>query len=102
MPRADSRRGYQRERDLVRILRDEGFVALRAPASQGVFDVIAVKAGRIRLIEVKSTTRSAFSGWPPADRAALLQEAEIAGAEPELCWWPKHRKPQFLKPNEWP
>lgn len=75
---------------------------MRAPASLGVFDVIAVKDGRIRLIECKSTTRSAFSGWPPADREALLEAAERAGGEAELCWWPKQGKPEFIKPDRWP
>jgi Holliday junction resolvase len=86
----------------VKMLRSQGYVAMRAPASLGVFDVIAVKDGRIRLIEVKSTTRSAWSGFLPADRSALLDAAQTAGAEAELCWWPKHRKPTFLTPDEWP
>lgn len=86
----------------MRMLKEDGWVAMRAPASLGVFDVIAVKAGRIRMIEVKSTTRSAFSGFSPADRRALLEAARTAGGEAELCWWPKYRKPTFLTPDEWP
>jgi Holliday junction resolvase len=74
---------------------------MRAPASLGVFDVIAVQAGRIRLIEVKSTVRI-WGGFPPADRAALLEAADRAGGEAELCWWPKNGKPKFLTPAEWP
>ena len=84
------------------MLREDGWVAMRAPASLGVFDVIAVKDGRIRLIEVKSTTRSAWSGFLPTDRKALLDAARIAGGEAELCWWPKRAKPTFLTPADWP
>lgn len=102
MARKDSRRGHDRERQLVRLLREEGWVAMRAPASLGVFDVIAVKDGRIRLIEVKSTTRSAWTGFLPADREALVEAAERAGGEAELCWWPKQGEPKFLTPVDWP
>ena len=103
MAKADSRRGIQRERDLVNHLRDRDWFALRAPASLGVADVVALKDGhRPRLIEVKSTTRSPFAGFPPADRADLLFAAGLAGAEPWLVWWPKRSKPIWLAPDEWP
>ena len=102
MAAADSRRGHQRERDLVRLLRADGWIALRAPASLGVADVIAVRAGEIRLIEVKSTTRSAWSGFPPADRRALLGAAKTAGGEAWLYWHPPRRPARWIGPDEWP
>jgi len=107
MPRsAASRRGIERERALVRLLQADPsgpWLAMRAPGSLGVFDVIAVRGDCVRLIEVKST-KTAFSGFPPAAREALLEAAEIAGpmAKPELCWWPKNRKPTFIDPKDWP
>lgn len=103
-----SKRGHQRERDLVRLLRSEGWdgagpaVAIRAPASLGVFDVIAVRGGEVRLVEVKSTSRSAFAGFPPADRAALLEAAHRAGATAWLYWHPPRRRPVWIHPDEWP
>lgn len=103
MAKADSRRGIQRERDLVNLLRDEDWFAMRSPASLGCADVVAMKIGRRpRLIEVKSTTRSPFAGFPPKDRADLLFAAELAGAEPWLVWWPKRSKPIWIAAAEWP
>lgn len=105
MARADSRRGIQRERDLVRLLRSDPsgpWVALRAPASLGVADVIAVRAGEIRLIEVKST-RSRWSGFGPADRARLVLAARQAGGTGYLVWWPKGRgAPLWIHEDEFP
>lgn len=103
MAAADSRRGHQRERDLVRLLRADGWIALRAPASLGVADVIAVRAGEIRLIEVKSTrAASPFAGFPPADRQALLEAAKTAGGEAWLYWHPPRRPARWIGPDEWP
>ena len=100
-------RGHQRERDLVRLLRAEGWdgrpaVAIRAPASLGVFDVIAVCDGEVRLIEVKSTARSPWDGFRRADRAALLEAARVAGADPWLYWHPPRKEPRWIGPDEWP
>ena len=100
-----SKRGHQRERDLVRLLRNDpagAWVAIRAPASLGVFDVIAVRDGEIRLVEVKSTSRSAFAGFPPADRRALLDAAERAGASAWLYWHPPRRAPVWIAAADWP
>jgi Holliday junction resolvase len=99
---ADSRRGHQRERDLVRALRSAGWVALRAPASLGVADVIAVRDGEILLVECKSTRAGPFSGFSPADRRALLEAAERAGGSPWLYWHPPRKEPRWIGPEEWP
>ena len=104
-PRAecDSKRGIQRERDLVNLLRQNDYFALRAPASLGVADVVALKDGRRPLmIEMKSTTRSAFAGFPPTDRADLLFAAAVAGADAWLVYWPKRAEPQWISPAHWP
>ena len=102
MAAKDSRRGIARERDLVRDLRADGWVALRAPASLGVADVIAVRGGEIRLIEVKSTRAGPYAGFPPADRRALLAAAEIAGGEAYLVWHPPRKARRWISPREWP
>ena len=103
MGKADSRRGIQRERDLVNLLRENDYFALRAPASLGVADVIALKDGkRPLMIEMKSTTRSPFSGFPPADRADLLFMAALSGAEAWLVHWPKRSKPLWISQEHWP
>lgn len=98
-----SRLGHERERQLVALLRDEDWIAFRAPGSLGVADVVALKAGcQPRLIESKATTAGPYAGFPPADRHKLAETAKLAGAIPELCWWPKRAKPRFVVASEWP
>lgn len=99
-----SARGHQRERDLVNALRPAGWLAWRAPASLGVCDVIAARAGfGLHLIEVKSTGRGPFAGFPPASRAALVEAADLAGATAWL-WWngPGRSAPGFWPVSRWP
>ena len=95
--------GHNRERQLVAALRDEDWFAMRAPASLGVADVVALKDGkRPRLIEVKATAAGPYAGFLPADRADLEFAAELAGAEAWLVWWPKRAKPKWIPAHEWP
>lgn len=103
MARADSRRGIQRERDLVKRLREEGWFAMRSPASLGVADVIALKEGeRSRFYEVKSTAAGKYAGFLPKDREALSVAARRAGVDAILCWWPKNKEPEFIPEKDWP
>lgn len=96
-------RGHARERALVHLLRDEGWFAMRAPASLGVADVVALKEGqRARLIEVKSTAAGPFHSFGPADRAALSLAAEIAGANAYLVWWPPRGERKWIAEWDWP
>lgn len=97
-------RGHGRERELVKLLRADGWFAMRAPASLGVVDVLAMRLGdRPRMIEVKSTLGGPYEHFGPADRAELLKAAALAGAAAELCWWPPDGKgPRFIPSAEWP
>ena len=98
-----SRRGHDRERAIKRCLEEEGWIVLRAPGSLGLFDLVALKAGHMtRLIECKSTAGGPFEHFGPADRAALVDVAEKAGAVPELAWWPPRGRLRFLTPGDWP
>lgn len=55
------------------------------------------------MIEVKATAAGPFSGFGPADRQALIEDAERAGWEPLLVWHPYDRKgPRFLPRETWP
>jgi len=95
--------GHARERQVVALLRDEDWIAFRAPGSLGCADVIALKDGkRPRMIEVKATAAGPYAGFLPADRRKLAATAELAGASPELCWWPKRGKPTWIAEEEWP
>jgi len=63
---------------------------------------MAARAGEVRLVEVKSTAAGPYAGFGPADRAALLEAARIAGAEPWLYWHPPRKEPRWISPGEWP
>lgn len=103
MAKADSKRGIQRERALVNRLRSEDYFALRAPASLGCADVVALKDGqRPKLIECKSTKAGPYAGFGPADRKALSFMARLAGADAWLYWHPKNGKPHWIAESEWP
>lgn len=97
-----SRRGIERERTLLKQLRAEGWLVVRAAGSLGVADLLAVRAGEIRVIEVKSTAANPWASFGPADRRALLDAAEIAGGEAWLYWHPPRREPRWIGPDEWP
>lgn len=95
-------RGHDRERDVIAFLTAEGYVCVRAAGSLGPVDVMAMRrpvdigrgncrsdfCGRKLLIEVKSTHRGPYHGFPPKDRVEMLEIAELAGAEAWLAWWP--------------
>jgi len=103
MSNGASRRGIQRERDLVNWFRENDWFSMRAPASLGSVDVIAMKRGeRTRFCEVKSTTAGAFHSFGPKDREALAFMADLADADPYLVWWPKRSKPVWIGRDEWP
>ena len=96
-------RGIQRERDLCKRLREEGWWALRAPASLGDVDVVALKNGHVpRFFEVKSTKAGPFHSFGPQDRADLLTAAGHAGAEAFLAFWPPRGELQLIPPESWP
>lgn len=97
-----SRRGHDRERRVVDVLRDEDWLAFRAPGSLGVADVVALREGsRPRLIEVKSTI-SPYAHFLPADRERLSLAAKLAGGDAYLAWWPSRGKLRWIAESEWP
>ncbi len=98
-----NQRGIQRERAVRDKLRDDDWLAFRAPASLGVADVVALKDGaRPRLIEVKSTHRGPYHSFGPADRKRLRLAARIAGADAYLVWWPSRGAMRWIHSSEWP
>lgn len=95
--------GHQRERQVVHWLRDRDWFAMRAPASLGVADVVALKDGeRPRLAEVKATAAGPYHGFSPADRRKLSGTASLAGADAYLVWWPRRGKIRWIPESEWP
>jgi hypothetical protein len=98
-------RSADRERQLVRFLRQLGFVAYRTPASKGAADVIAMGHEKIYLYQIKTGGSSAFSGFGPADRERLRDEETRAGknCRAALVWWKKNaREPVVIYSQDWP
>ena len=102
-------RGAARERQVLELLRAEWWLAMRAPASRGFCDIIALRAmppvyhgSDVRLIEVKSTQRNPWNDFGPAARQALSAAARQAGASAWVAWWPLHGKLQWIPESEWP
>lgn len=95
-------RGIARERQVRKLLEDDGWWVCRAAGSLGDADLVALRGPEKRLIEVKSTMRGPYSGFGPEQRSELTYAAEIAGAEAWLCWWPPRKKPAWYPENVWP
>lgn len=107
-------RGLQRERDLVNLLRKDGYWAIRSPASKGDVDVVAIRSSyregpggvlevpEVRFIEVKSTSAGPWHSFGPRCREELSGAARLAGAEAWLVWWPLRSGPQWFHESTWP
>lgn len=98
-----ARFGHQRERQVAARLTAESWYVMRAAGSHGEADLIALKAERRpMMLQIKGTAGGPFSGFPPAERAALLDAAQRAGAVPFLVHWPKRGKERWYGVDEWP
>lgn len=96
-----SRKGNNAERAVQKDLEAEGWCVGSRRHIGGAGDLLAVHPTRgLRLIEVKAT-KTPFSGFPPADREALDQEATRICAEPFLAWR-KGSKTELIEQAEWP
>ncbi len=96
-------RGHDRERAVQDRLEEDDWVVTRAAGSLGIYDLMAMKAGkRNRLVEVKSTHRGPFHSFGPKARADILFHAELAGAEAYLAWWPPRGILTWLHSDSWP
>ena len=95
-------RGRQRELAVAVLLRDAGFIAYRL--AHGHADVLALRHDhQPMLIQVKSTVGGPYTHFGPADRAALIEEAQQAGAAAVLAWWPPRQKvPKWIDSADWP
>ena len=60
-----SRQGHSRERQCVRELTEDGYVAIRSAGSKKVWDVIAVGPHDIKLIQCKKTSKNIMSCIAP-------------------------------------
>jgi Holliday junction resolvase len=95
--------GAKGERLALKLLREDGWWAIRTPASQGAADIVALKAyERPRLIQVKRNHGSPYMNFRREDREALVRDAAIAGAVAELWHWPPHGTLRVIPAADWP
>lgn len=80
----------------------EGWEVIKAGGSLGTYDLCAMREGVIRLLEVKGTAAGPFHSFGPEKREAIRVAAKRAGGIPELAYWPKRKKLEYLKESEWP
>lgn len=96
-------RGANRERQVAALLRQEGWVVTRSPKSGSPYDLHCSKADfPPRFVQVKGDKRSAFNSFPPQERWALSEIAEMGGGEAVLAYWPAHKPLQFIAEKDWP
>jgi Holliday junction resolvase len=103
--------GNNRELQVMSILATEGWLCASRRHIGGAGDILAVRKTRVsnllytleaRLIEVKSTSRSAWVAFGPADRQDLIDTAIRYGATPMLAWWPPRGKLRWIGESEFP
>lgn len=96
-------RGIQRERQVRKLLEDDGWWVCRAAGSLGDADLVALKSGTTPiLVEVKASARGPFHSFGPKQREELRAAARQAGAEPVLCYWPPRKRPKWISTLGWP
>jgi hypothetical protein len=99
----------------MEVLVSEGWLCASRRHIGGAGDILAVRFtpwepvlpydhhGReVMLIEVKSTTRSPWVNFLPADRQAMVETAARYGCEAWLYWWPPRRDLQRIPTSVWP
>ena len=95
--------GTRRENQVKRLLEDAGWLVMRAPASLGAADLVALKAGTTaRLLQVKANVGSPYKTFGRKERRELIEAAEKAGAVAELVHWPPHGECRWVPSVMWP
>ena len=111
--------GHTRERQIKKLLEEEGWFVIRAPGSLGVADLVAIKKLTtsfdlhgieesehrvvVRFIECKANEKGGpYMNFRPEDRKELLEAAEKAGARAELAYWPKRGNLVWIGSEAWP
>ena len=95
-------RGANRERQVAEMLRSQGWIVMRSAASHGPADLIAMKDGEVRLLQVKTDVRGPWANFGPKDRGELRCMADQAGAAAELIYWPANKPMRVISTFDWP
>lgn len=95
--------GAKRERQVKKLLEDEGWYVVKAGGSLGCADLVALKANHApRLLQVKGDERSPWTHMGPEARLQLRVTARAAGADAEVVWWPSRKQPVWIPSSDWP
>jgi Holliday junction resolvase len=100
--------GHRRENKVREVLESQGWFVIRATGSLGCADLVAVRKSYLkgycitRLIEVKATASSPFSGFPPAERDRLIAVARQCGGTAWLIWWPPRGEMKWYSEDKFP
>jgi Holliday junction resolvase len=97
--------GPARERALANLLRADGWVVKGTGDAHGATDLVCLKRGETpKLVQVKANRKGGpYMNFRKAERAELQAEAEQAGAECWLVYWPPDRQPpRWIGPELWP
>lgn len=96
--------GTRRERDVVDLMKADGWIAFRVAGSLGPADVVALRRGsRPQLIQVKAGGNPTFGTCGPAERNALSIAAKKADADAIICLWKNGASfPRFIFEEDWP
>ena len=93
------------------LLAEEGWLCGSRRHIGGAGDILAIRTSgkpwdldfvEAILIEVKSTTRSAWVAFGPADRQELVETAQRFGAEAWLYWWAPRKSLQRIHYSQFP
>ena len=95
-------RGSRAERKVKAQLEGEGWLVVKAGGSLGAADLLACRAGRIMLVQVKAGGRSDYEHFPPEEREQLRDAARRAGGEAWLVRCYPRRPPKWVPEAEWP
>ncbi len=107
---SSSSKGSARERQVRKLLEEQGYAVTRGAGSHGQADLWAAKLLQtverdlidLRLIQVKTDKAGPWANFRPKDRAELSALAAQTGGVAELWWWPPRGKCRILLESEWP
>jgi len=94
--------GTGREHKVRDWLLERDYWVCRATGSLGDADLVALKAGDRRLVEVKGSKYGPYHDFPPAERAELSFAARLADCTAWLAWWPPRGELRWFPESEWP
>jgi len=94
--------GTKREHMVRDWLLERDFWVCRATGSLGDADLVALKAGDRRLVEVKGSKHGPYHDFGPSDRADILFAARLADCTAWLAWWPPRGQLQWIPAEDWP